>query len=292
MPGTLLITEATLISLRFGGRYNVPGIWSPEHIAGWKEVVDAVHANGCFIFCQLWALGRAGHPDVLEATCGGKPLSASALPMHADAATPAEMTQQDIQDALDDYVEAAKNAIAAGFDGVEIHGANGYLPDQFLQDTCNQRTDEWGGSIENRARFPAEVARRVAAAVGASRTAMRLSPFSDFQGMLMAQPMPQFEYLVRELRSAQPSVSAPNRGAHPWQRRCRLGRNQYRRAPRQDMEQCQSGASSRRLQARHGRPSGRYDLQGLRCLHRIWSIFRLQSGSRLSSARERPLGAL
>ncbi len=200
MPGTLLVSEATLISLRFGGRYDVPGIWSHEQVVAWKEIVDAVHANGCFIFCQLWALGRAGHPEILADSGGHKLSSASALPMHSGAAIPAEMTEQDIQNALDDYAEAAKKAIAAGFDGVEIHGANGYLPDQFLQDTSNNRSDEWGGSIENRARFHIEVTKRVIAAVGANRTAMRLSPFSDFQGMLMDEPVSQFDYLVRQLR--------------------------------------------------------------------------------------------
>lgn len=110
------------------------------------------------------------------------------------------MTEEDIAQTIDDYASAARNAIAAGFDGVEIHGANGYLPDQFLQTTCNQRTDGWGGSIENRSRFHLEVHKAVIAAVGSERTAMRLSPYSSFGGMLMEEPEPTFEYLLKELK--------------------------------------------------------------------------------------------
>lgn len=198
-PGTLLITEATLISLRAGGRNNIPGIWAEEQIAGWKEVVDAVHAKGCKIFCQLWHLGRAGFVELLESN-GQKLKSSSAVPIDSTRAVPEEMTEDEIWETISDYGVAAKNAIRAGFDGVEIHGANGYLPDQFLQDVCNRRTDKWGGSIENRARFHIEVAKAVVAAVGAERTAMRLSPFSTYLNMLMADPVPQFEYVVGELR--------------------------------------------------------------------------------------------
>jgi NADPH2 dehydrogenase len=110
------------------------------------------------------------------------------------------MTEEDIIEAIGDYATAAKNAIAAGFDGVEIHGANGYLPDQFLQTTCNKRTDKWGGSIENRARFHLEVTKAVISAIGADRTAIRLSPYSDFNGMLMDEPEPTFEYLLDQLK--------------------------------------------------------------------------------------------
>jgi len=110
------------------------------------------------------------------------------------------MTEEDIRDVIADYATAARNAIEAGFDGVEIHGANGYLPDQFLQDVCNRRTDRWGGSIENRARFHLEVTKAVAEAVGADRVGMRLSPHSEYLGMRMADPLPTFEYLVAELK--------------------------------------------------------------------------------------------
>lgn len=114
--------------------------------------------------------------------------------------TPEAMTEEEIQEAINDYAQAARNAIAAGFDGVEIHGANGYLCDQFLQTTCNQRTDGWGGSIENRARFHLEVTQAVINAVGANKTAMRLSPYSSFGGMLMEEPEPSFDYLLKKLK--------------------------------------------------------------------------------------------
>ena len=123
------------------------------------------------------------------------------MPVYENAATPEPMSEVDIRQAILEFAAAARNAVQrAGFDAVEIHGANGYLPDQFLQDTCNRRTDRWGGSVENRARFHLEITRAVVQAVGSERTAMRLSPFSDFQGMLMADPRPTFEYLVQELR--------------------------------------------------------------------------------------------
>lgn len=199
-PGTLLITEATLISLRAAGRHNVPGIWDASQIAGWREVVDAVHAKDCRIFCQLWHLGRAGFPDVLRSH-GHRLLSSSAVAIDATREVPEAMTEDEIRETIADYAAAARNAVEqAGFDGVEIHGANGYLPDQFLQDVCNRRTDRWGGSVENRARFHLEVTRAVVAAVGADRVGMRLSPHSEYLGMRMADPLPTFEYLVAELK--------------------------------------------------------------------------------------------
>ncbi|KAM0269862.1 hypothetical protein ACHAQH_009613 [Verticillium albo-atrum] len=199
VPGTLLISEATLISHRAVGRRNVPGIWTDSHIAGWKQVTDAVHAKECKIYCQLWHQGRAGQVEPLHAE-GFKLESSSATPINADSPTPVAMSEDDIWQTISDYATAAKNAIAAGFDGVEIHGANGYLCDQFLQTTCNKRTDDWGGSIENRARFHIEVTKSVIAAVGADRTAIRLSPYSDFGGMLMEDPDPSFRYLVEQLK--------------------------------------------------------------------------------------------
>jgi NADPH2 dehydrogenase len=201
-PGTLLITEATLVARRAAGRLNVPGIWSEAQIAGWKEIVDAVHDQGCFIYCQLWHLGRAAWPEALAAAdSDNKLLSASAVPIDETRATPEAMSEEDIAQCIADFTAAAHNAVhRAGFDGVEIHGANGYLPDQFLQDRCNRRTDRWGGTIENRARFPLELAKAVVEAVGSEKTGYRLSPFSDYLGMLMADPYPQFEYVTRELK--------------------------------------------------------------------------------------------
>ncbi|KAF4448983.1 NADPH2 dehydrogenase [Fusarium austroafricanum] len=199
-PGPLIISEATFISKSTAGSDNAPGIWSEAQVTAWRSITDATHAKGCRIFCQLWHQGRAGDSELLKKNCYPL-LSSSAVPADESKATPQEMTEEDIQNTINDYASAARNAIAAGFDGVEIHGANGYLPDQFLQDTCNKRTDSWGGSIENRARFHIEVTKTVIGAIGADRTGMRLSPYSDFLGMLIDDPDPQFRYLVEELKS-------------------------------------------------------------------------------------------
>ncbi|KAJ6137900.1 Aldolase-type TIM barrel [Penicillium samsonianum] len=198
VPGTLLITEATFISARAGGYPNVPGIYNDEQIAAWKEVTDAVHSKGSYIYLQLWALGRVANPDALQAEGGFDVVSSSATPASADAPTPRALSETEIHEWIADYAQAARNAIAAGFDGVEIHAANGYLIDQFTQDTCNKRTDAWGGSVEGRARFAVEVSRAVVEAVGADRTGIRFSPWSTFQGMRMEDPKPQFEYLATQ----------------------------------------------------------------------------------------------
>ncbi|KAJ5443398.1 Chanoclavine-I aldehyde reductase [Penicillium daleae] len=197
-PGTLLITEGTLITPQAGLYPNVPGIWNDAQIAAWKEVTDAVHAKGSYIYMQLWALGRAGSADLLKAS-GFDLVSASDIPMSSEAPAPRPLTEEEIQSYIQDYAQAARNAVAAGFDGVEIHGANGYLIDQFIQDVSNKRTDRWGGSVENRARFAIEITRAVSDAIGADRTAIRFSPYSTFQGMRMENLHPQFSYLAREL---------------------------------------------------------------------------------------------
>ncbi|KAG9125529.1 hypothetical protein FRC07_007247 [Ceratobasidium sp. 392] len=199
VPGTLLITEATFIAAEAGGYANVPGIWSDDQIVAWKEVVDAVHANNSHIYLQLWALGRAADPEVIHAE-GHPYVSSSATQLEGKSEVPQEISKDDIQRYVGLYVQAAKNAVhKAGFDGVEIHSANGYLLDQFLQVTCNQRTDEYGGSIENRARFVLEVTDAVVAAVGVKKTGIRFSPWSRFQGMRMKNPIPTFSYVVEEL---------------------------------------------------------------------------------------------
>ncbi|KAJ8071424.1 hypothetical protein OCU04_001745 [Sclerotinia nivalis] len=198
VPGTLLITEATFIAPQAGGYSHAPGIWSKDQITAWKKVTNAVHAKKSYVWMQLWALGRTADPTYLEQT-GYKVKSASDIPFEGGA-KPEALTEAEIKEYIGLYAQAAKNAIEAGFDGVEIHGANGYLVDQFLQDTANQRTDSWGGSIENRARFGLEVAKAVVAAVGADKTAIRLSPYSPFQGMKMADPIPQFSYFVQGLK--------------------------------------------------------------------------------------------
>lgn len=199
MPGTLIISEAVQISPQFVGRDNAPGIWSPAQISAWRHITDAVHAKGCFIWCQLWAQGRTGNPDV-HRRLGHDYSSASSIPHSPEAEIPKEMTEGDISDAIQSYRQAARNAIAAGFDGVEVHGGNGYLPDQFLQDVSNQRKDKWGGNIQGRCRFHLEVMKTISAEVGSQRAAVRLSPWSDFMGMGMEDPVPTFTYLVEQLR--------------------------------------------------------------------------------------------
>lgn len=209
MPGTLLIAESTLISPAHGGVPYAPAIWNNEQIEGWRRVTEAVHSRGSSIVCQLVAPGRAADAEQLEKEGGHRLLSSSAVPMPGDgylpragpAPTPHEMTEEEIWVCIADFAQAAKNAIAAGFDGVEIHGANGYLVDQFLQDTCNKRADAWGGTIEARSRFAIEVARAVSAAIGPNRVGYRISPWSSFQGMRMDDPEPTFSHLTRQLRS-------------------------------------------------------------------------------------------
>ncbi|KKK12179.1 hypothetical protein ARAM_006515 [Aspergillus rambellii] len=202
-PGTLLISEAIQVSPAAGGMPYGPGIWSAAQIAAWKKVTDAVHAKGSYMFCQLIALGRAADPECLRETGNYDFCAPSPLPMEAagpDSAIPRELREEEIQSIIGDFATAAKNAIAAGFDGVEAHGANGYLIDQFLEDVTNQRTDRWGGSVENRARFALGVAKAMVDAVGAERVAFRLSPWNTWQGMKMKDPVPQFSYVVEKLR--------------------------------------------------------------------------------------------
>lgn len=201
VPGTLLITEATLITGQHGGYPNVPVIETQEQIDAWKVVTEAVHKKGSFIYLQLWALGRVANKEFSEAH-GITVKSSSATQLADDFAVPKEMTVEEIKETVGAYAQAAKNAIEAGFDGVEIHAANGYLIDQFLQDTCNKRTDSYGGSVENRSRFAVEVTQAVVDAVGADRTGIRLSPFSEFQGMKMGESLlPQFSDIIKKLNS-------------------------------------------------------------------------------------------
>ncbi|CAG7993475.1 unnamed protein product [Penicillium salamii] len=199
VPGTLLITEATIITPRAGGLPNVPGIYNDAQIAAWKEVTDAVHAKGSYIYMQLWAHGRVAMPDVLKADGGHELVSSSAIPVSEDAQTPRALSESEIHEWIADYAQAARNAVAAGFDGVEIHAANGYLIDQFNQDVSNKRTDAWGGSVERRGKFAVEVTRAIVDAIGADRTGIRFSPWSTFQGMRMSDPKPQFEYLATQM---------------------------------------------------------------------------------------------
>jgi len=204
-PGTLLIAEGTIIAPEAGGWPNVPGIWNQEQIAAWKLVTDAVHKKGSHIFVQLCGLGRAAQPAALEAELGtgrdGKVKGPSAIAFEGGA-MPIEMTDEEILKNIESFRQAALNAIEAGFDGVEVHGANGYLIDQFWHESSNQRTDSWGGSIEKRAKFGLEVTKAIVDAVGRERTGVRLSPFGTFQGMQMEQSKieAEFSYITQELK--------------------------------------------------------------------------------------------
>lgn len=190
----LIITEATGISEEGLGWPYAPGIWSDAQVQAWKPVVEAVHQAGGRIHLQLWHMGRIVHPSFLH---GATPVSASATTAPGSAHTYAgkqpyeearPLTLKEIPRLLDDYEKAARNAMAAGFDGVQIHAANGYLIDQFLRDNSNFRTDAYGGSVENRIRLLLEVTQRVVDTVGAERTGVRLSPNGDSQGVNDSAP--------------------------------------------------------------------------------------------------------
>ncbi|KAJ7450856.1 hypothetical protein FB451DRAFT_1146219 [Mycena latifolia] len=207
-PGTLLIAESTFIAAKAGGFSNMSSIWSPEQIKAWKEVVDAVHAKGSFIFLQLCALGRNAMPAVLKAEDPSFELvSASDIPVAEGAEKPRPLTVAEIDEYVGLYAQAAKNAMEAGFDGVEIHNANGCILDQFLQDVSNKRTDAYGGSPEKRARFSLNVIKAVTAIVGEDRTGIRFSPWSPFAGMGMADPIPTFSHIVSEIKRLHPALA-------------------------------------------------------------------------------------
>ncbi|WP_413733551.1 alkene reductase [Sodalis sp. RH21] len=190
----LIITEATQISPQGQGYSWTPGIHSAEQIAGWKLTTSAVHQAGGKIFSQLWHVGRMSHESFHP---GGKPVAPSALSPNAqvwvvdsegighmvDCPVPRALTHDDINQVIADYRQAAVNAIESGFDGIEVHGGNGYLIDQFLRCTSNKRTDEYGGSLANRVRFAQEVLEAISDAIGANRTGLRLAPFITQRGM-------------------------------------------------------------------------------------------------------------
>ncbi|GAB4116104.1 MAG: alkene reductase [Sideroxydans sp.] len=186
----LIITEGTSPSPNGLGYARIPGVFSDEQVAGWRKVTDAVHAAGGKMFVQLMHTGRVSHPANMPA--GSRVLAPSALATPGEMWTdssgmqpypvPEAMSADDIAAAIAEYANASRRAIAAGSDGVELHAANGYLIDQFLNTATNQRQDEWGGSVENRIRFAVEVARASAAAIGAERIGMRISPYGVFNG--------------------------------------------------------------------------------------------------------------
>jgi len=206
-PGTLAITEGTIIAPHAGGNSNVPGIWNDEQIAGWKQITDAVHANGSFIFLQLWVLGRVAEGDVLRKAGNYSVVGPSAIATEGYE-TPRALTVEEIKEYVKLYATAAENAVLkAGFDGVEIHSASGHLPDQFLQTVSNKRTDEYGGSVENRLRFVLEVTDAVVKAVSANRVGIRLSPYFTMNGMGMPDPIPTFAGLVTRIRDSYPDFA-------------------------------------------------------------------------------------
>ena len=189
----LIISEATGISRQGLGWPFAPGLWTDEQTEGWKPVIAQVHAAGGRIIAQLWHMGRQVHSSVI----GGQPVSSSATATagqahtyegRQDFETARPLTLDEIPALLDDYAQATRNALAAGFDGVQIHAANGYLIDQFLRDGANLRTDSYGGSIENRTRLLREVTERVVSVAGADRTAVRLSPNGESQGVDDSNP--------------------------------------------------------------------------------------------------------
>ncbi|GGO63059.1 N-ethylmaleimide reductase [Roseovarius pacificus] len=202
----LVITEATQISKQAQGYQNTPGLYTPEQIAAWRKVTDAVHAKGGRIFVQLWHVGRVSHVDLHG---GEAPVAPSAIRAEtktfvndgfADVSEPRALETAEIAGIVEDFRKTAANAIEAGFDGVEVHGANGYLLDQFLRSSSNVRTDAYGGSVENRARLLLEVVAAVAKEIGADRTGVRLSPVSPASGaVITGEEQEQFNYVAEKL---------------------------------------------------------------------------------------------
>jgi N-ethylmaleimide reductase len=202
----LIVTEGSQVSPQGIGYVNTPGIYSEEQVAGWKQVTAAVHARGGRIFLQLWHVGAVSHPDFHQ---GALPVSASAFNPNTKAYTPAgaqkdtvaarALSTAEVRQVAQDFAQGAKNSIAAGFDGVEIHGANGYLIQQFLRDSSNHRTDEYGGSIENRARFLFEVVEAVVQAAGAGKTGLRLSPSNVWNSPADSDSQALYDYVIAKL---------------------------------------------------------------------------------------------
>lgn len=204
----LIITEGIQPSAVGQGYPDTPGLHSDEQVASWRKVTSAVHAAGGRIFAQIMHVGRIGHPVLLPdglVNVAPSPVAAQGQVYTAegpkDFVTPRELTGEEIRATIADFVTAARNAIDAGFDGVELHGANGYLIHQFLAPGSNKRTDEWGGTPENRIRFAVETARAVSAEIGAARTGLRLSPGNPFNDISEPQEELEATYtaLVKEL---------------------------------------------------------------------------------------------
>ncbi len=202
----LILTEGINISEQALGSPFTPGIFTQEQIEAWKKVTKAVHDKGDVIFAQLWHTGRVGHSADRN---GILPVAPSAIAITGmqqftsqgmkDFETPHELTVAEIKQIIKDYGQAAKNAIEAGFDGVELHGANGYLPNQFLAESGNQRTDEYGGSVENRSRFILEVMQELINAVGGDKVGIKISPLNPYASIVLDDPIETFTYLIEEL---------------------------------------------------------------------------------------------
>lgn len=204
-----MISEGTLVSERGHGYPCTPGIHTAEQIEAWKKITNAVHEKGAYIFCQLWHCGRASHqhyqpneelpiaPSAI-AVEGEKCFSLKTMNME-EYPVPRALEKEELPTIVEEFRQAARNAIEAGFDGVEVHGANGYLLDQFVKDGMNKRTDEYGGCIENRCRFPLEVVKAVVDEIGADRVGYRISPFGGFLDASDSHPYATHIYLVEEL---------------------------------------------------------------------------------------------
>jgi len=199
----LLVTEASQVSQQGQGYQDTPGIYSREQVAGWRKVTDRVHEKGGRIFIQIWHVGRVSHVSLQPN--GGAPVAPSAIRANGktfvggaftDISEPRALELAEIPFILDSFKRATANALEAGFDGVEIHGANGYLLDQFAKDGANKRNDAYGGSIENRAKLMLEVAKAVAAEAGANRTGIRISPVTPSNDISDSDPQPLFEHIV------------------------------------------------------------------------------------------------
>ncbi|MFI6735158.1 alkene reductase [Nonomuraea sp. NPDC050451] len=202
----LIVTEGTQPSTVGQGYPDTPGLHSAEQVAAWRKVTDAVHREGGVIFAQLMHTGRIGHPSLLPD--GLHPVAPSAVPAKGqiythqgpkDFVTPKELTEAEINQTIDDFAAAARNAVAAGFDGVELHGANGYLIQQFLAPNSNRRTDAWGGTADGRIRFAVEVATAVAEAIGGHRVGLRLSPGNPYNDIAEDAPEETYGALVARL---------------------------------------------------------------------------------------------
>jgi N-ethylmaleimide reductase len=203
----LIITEASQVSPQGVGYARTPGIHSSGQVAGWKKVTDAVHKAGGKIYLQLWHVGRVSHPDFLG---GELPVAPSALPVEGDVhtplgkkkiETPRALLLNEIPGIIEQFRKGAQNAKAAGFDGVEIHGANGYLLDQFLKDGSNKRTDKYGGSVRNRARLPLEITEAVIGVWGADRVGYRISPHFSSYSISDTDPRETYSYLAEEMNN-------------------------------------------------------------------------------------------